>query len=289
MAEFEETFKRYTLGQLMALNHGNYLTSGPLHELFDSYPPFKWGFGKDAVYNNIYNHRFSSIKGSGQFRVKKAHVYSDDSILDKIRSIFCAVTADGRNTDLIVTKLNQLNIPTTKSIEIATLFQEAMIECGSSLVDEYLKIIFTFRVSNGIEKIITKKFIERILAEFKNPSKFTDTRIEEGKSKELRWRSVNALIISKMAVSPVVGAEVRNQFTLNIIYDKFLQRMMDGISSNTPTDLLVISAVWPTLASWKQFREDGRYKLFINKLDLICADPAYPKLIKVKLLDITDV
>jgi hypothetical protein len=286
----EEDIIHYTISQIMALNHGEHLTSGPLHKLFESFPPPQFGFGPDEGYNNPYNHRFAGKKSDGKYRVKRAPALSDEAILDKLRSLFCGVTADGRKTTLTITKINQLIIPETQCDSIAKLFQDTMIEC-EFLMDEYLKILLTFRSRNGIEKEIRRKFISMVLKELKNPSTFEDSRIEEGLVKNQRWRRTNCVIIAKLAIYPYLPVlkDIKSQFSVDNIYKRFINHLFSNVDKDS-NDITNIAAVWQILEKKREFKEDPRYDVYRKKMGDIFEDPdkKYPKLLKIKLLDYID-
>jgi len=284
-----ENFKRYTLGQFMALNHGKYLESGPLHERFESYPPPKWGFGSDSRYNNPHNHRFAKIMGNSGFQVKRAHVLSDESILDRIRAILCSITANGSSTILVTTKLNQLTYPHTKAVEIAQLFHETMIECGETMVDEYLKVIFAFKGTNGIENIVRQTVARRLISEFTHPSSFAKARIEKAEIKEQRWRTANSIIIAKMAVmtynTPLMADDIRQQFTIDNMYQRFLGNIFYGLDKRVE-DIHVLSLVIPILSILDDFTVDKRYPELLKRISDISDNASYPPLLRAQLMDL---
>lgn len=288
----EAIFRRYTLGQFMALNHGDHLESGDLHKQFESYPPPRYDFGSADSYNNPYNHRFSQTKKSTKYHVKKAPALSDDSILEDIRGIFCGVTADGRKTQLTIHKMSQINIPGTKVDEISKLFQEEIIECGTELIDQLIHVIFTFRASatsKGLERKIQKSFVDHVCDEFKCPSSFQDTRIEEGTDKAKRWREMNTMIIAKLATLSKAPAPLKKLFSVSNVYERVVNPIVQGlIVDRNYNDADLLLKIWPVLKNWKEFREDPLYRTILDKLETFTDSGECNKLVTVKLMDIID-
>lgn len=281
---------RYTIEQLVTLNHGKSYESGAIYDLFSKYPT-----PHIDDYLNPHNHRFRTPtpNAGGGFTLKKAHVYSDQKIIEDIRKVVGNISRGSGKVELAISRLNQLMIPSTQADNIAKLFHKSMIECDF-LIEEYLSVLVGFtNTDSTLLESIYRTFIKEVVNEFKNPSKFEDTAAETAYDKQLRWRIRNATILAKLynmklPDTPLLGF-LRANLTTDIITTKFIDTIFSQLSptDNGTTQLLV--AVWTIVSiEGKRLMQESavKYKEYIAKIQQILNSPDYKVTDKVRLMNI---
>lgn len=174
---------RYTLGQFMNLNHGNVKMPHSLDQLFSNYrmPPCCL----TKPYSNPHNAPFSkAFDEKNQGRVgakvrKTVAANTDERIIPDMRSAFSSVVKGRDGTILCTAKINQMLIPHSMVHQIAELFFSTMIRSPRQ-IEEYIKVLFSIRRDDNIEKKIQLDFCKLVLEAFKTPVKLADTKISDG-------------------------------------------------------------------------------------------------------------
>lgn len=308
---------RYTLGQLVELNHGKSIGPGSAtYELFSSYPE-----PHTTDYLNQHNKRFhrarsapvgptpvtttsgststataTTITTTGapvptDFTLKKAHVYSDQKILEDIRKVISNISKGSGKVQLAISRMNQLSIPSTQAESVAKLFHLSMIECDF-LIDEYIGVLIGFtNLDKSLMERLYTSFIRMVIGEFKTPSKFEDTHAESAYDKQTRWRIRNALILAKLYNLKVPETPefscMRGSLETSIIIEKFIDPIFNSLSptDNSTTQLLV--AVWSVIAkSGTRLSKESPsdYARYIAKIDELTKSVDYKMTDKVRLM-----
>lgn len=297
---------RYTLGQLVELNHGKSITPGSsTYELFSSYPE-----PHTTDYLNQHNKRFHRDKtapdvgaavsvGSAsapmptEFTLKRAHIYSDQKVLEDIRKVISNISKGSGKVQLAISRMNQLSIPSTQAESVAKLFHLSMIECDF-LIDEYVGVLLGFtNTDKTLMGQLYSAFIKMVIGEFKTPSKFDDSHAESSYDKQTRWRIRNALILAKLYNQKLPDTPefncMKSSLDTPLIMEKFIEPIFSALSPNDNSTTQLLVAVWSVIAkSGTRLSKDApdSYKKCLAKIEELTKSADYKMTDKVRLMSL---
>ena len=240
---------RYTIGQMMALNHGKVNLPTGLAKLFGTYVK-----GLPSGYNNEFNvnrPKDDTLKKRAiltSATSKPGDVYQDKSILTNIRRIFGSLAKS--KTDNTVTQINQISIPGTMVNEVSELFFETCIQCPS-VCDEYLNVLFRLKFPNGLEQKISFQFLQILIKNYINPPFLPDSKLESGVDRTRKYHTGTCLIFAKLFTYKFEETEQfknpRTYFSNQDNLDKFLRPMFQKMSEGNSDALHNVATVYRML------------------------------------------
>jgi hypothetical protein len=237
---------RYTIGQMMALNHGKVSLSAGMAKLFGTYVN-----GLPAGYNNEFNvnrPKDNTVKKRTiltSATSKPGDVYQDKSILTNIRHIFGSLAKT--KTDSTVAQINQISIPETMVKEVAELFFETCIQCPA-VCDEYLDVLFRLKFPNGLEQKISYQFLQLLIKNYITPPVLLDSKLESGADRTRKYHTGTCLIFAKLFTYKFEATEQfknpRTYFSHQDNLDKFLRPMFQKMQEGQTDALHNVATVY---------------------------------------------
>lgn len=239
---------RYTLGQMIALNHGRAAVPPGMAKLFSTYAN---GLPKD--YNNKLH---ANLKGCStdaksllSGKASGADVYKDTSVLSNIRHIFGSLAKS--KTETTVALLNAITIPVTMIGEVARLFFDTCIQCPA-VCDEYLTVLFRLRLPNQVEQKITFQFLQILIENYNRPPVLPDSKVESGADRVKNYYAAMCLLYTKLFTFPFPAADEayknpRAYFSNKDNLDKFLNPLFQKMNSGDVMGLQNVAVVWRIL------------------------------------------
>jgi hypothetical protein len=240
---------RYTLGQMIALNHGRTNVPPGMAKLFSTYVN-----GLPKEYNNKFNTNLPISQSTAVPRTLLAgktsgtDVYKDTSVLGSIRHIFGSLAKS--KTDTTVALLNGITIPVTMVGEVARLFFETCIQCPA-VCDEYLNVLFRLTYPNQLEQKITFQFVQTLIENYKNPPVLPDSKVESGVDRMKNYNAAICLLYTKLFVYPFPSGEQfknpRAFFANKENLEKFLNPLFQKMNAGDVYALQNVAVVYRLL------------------------------------------
>ena len=241
---------RYTIGQMMALNHGKVNLSVGMAKLFGTYVN-----GLPAGYNNEFNVNRPKDNNTLKKRAiltsatsKPGDVYQDKSILTNIRHIFGSLAKS--KTDSTVAQINLITIPVTMVNEVAELFFETCIQCPS-VCEEYLDVLFRLKFPNGLEQKISFQFVQILIRNYITPPVLPDSKLESGVDRTRKYHTGTCLIFTKLFTYKFEETDQfknpRAYFSNQENLDKFLRPMFQKMGEGNTDALHNVATVYRML------------------------------------------
>jgi hypothetical protein len=268
---------RYTLGQAVALNHGQVVLPADLRSIFDSYSMPACSLEKP--YNNRYNVKFYAPGAAAVPRRKqiarKEEVYSDESVLSHLRHAFGSITKD--KTVLAVTQLNQTVIPDSMIAETGRLFFNTSVQ-SPALCQEYLTVLFNIHYPDGKASAIQLEFVKAAMSAFRQPVILEDTNLESGADRSKKHRSATCLVLAKMFVYKFAeGSKPWQFFWGSDNFTRFMDSILARIEAGDAADIVNLKTIIDTvkgereispahMVRVKKIADDKQFKLSMRLL-----------------------
>jgi hypothetical protein len=239
---------RYTIGQMIALNHGKVNVPPGMAKLFSTYMN---GIPKD--YNNKHNVNIltgslvqkKTILSSGK---PSENAYQDQNILNDIRHIFGSLAKS--KTDTTVGLINRITIPVTMVTEVAKLFFDTCIQCPA-VCDEYLDVLFRLSFPNQLEQKISYQFVQILIANYIKPPVLPDSKLESGADRTKNVHAATCLVFIKLFTYKFPETDMfknpRSYFGLKAHLDNFLTPLFKKMTEGDATALNNVAVVWKIL------------------------------------------
>jgi len=239
---------RYTIGQMIALNHGGTNVPAGMGKLFRTYVN---GLPKD--YNNKHNKGIPVVPPG---EVKKSilssggnnGVYQDISVIPNIRHIFGSLAKS--KTDATIKLINAIDIPITMVTEVAKLFFETCVQCPA-VCDEYLNVLFRLSFPNRVEQKITYQFVQILTENYARPPVLPDSKLESAADRNKHYHAATCLLLVKLFSFPFENTEQfknpRAYFSAVTNFEKFIKPLFEKMQGGDVNALHNAAVVYRTL------------------------------------------
>lgn len=287
-SEFETDGYRYTIGQFMKLNQGKCKLPADLKEIFSKYSMPDCSM--EVPHNNKLNIRFNP-PGKEPPRKKMGlrkcdEIYSDIQILPSLRHAFSSVVKGSDGTVLAIHTMNSILIPITMTKEVAQLFFDTIIQSPKQM-PEYLKLLFTFKQPNALERKIHLAFVQIAMEAFNSEIVLPDTILETGNDRSKKHRETTCKIIASLFVykfdpkNPTHAKPLKLFSNVEKLKKSVIEPMLSEASKDSGKIKNLIN-VWKIL-------NDGGYSdvlsLYMSDLCAIYKNPKYKLSTRILLRD----